>query len=56
MKIKDYVVVDSHYLDCFHEEIKSKLENGWQPLGGIAVTVDKDQDYFYFQAMVKYED
>jgi len=41
---------------CFVEEINRLIGEGWQPLGGIAVTYNgDDQMWDTWQAMVKYE-
>jgi len=35
--------------------VVNMMKEGWQPLGGVSVTVESPSGYYYHQAMVKYE-
>lgn len=49
-KIKDYRVVASDKRETIVRLIKSYMEEGWIPQGGIAAT-----KYYFYQAMIKLE-
>jgi hypothetical protein len=50
-KIVAYKVVYSSYVDALEDLVQSRIQTGWQPLGGIS-RYGKD----LMQAMVKYEE
>ncbi len=58
--ITDYQVVESGDEDELSKEVKAAIEDGWQPFGGLSVTVWFDIEwtdepvYWYAQPMVKY--
>lgn len=58
MKRIDYRVMVSDVLHSLIEEVNSFIENGWEPIGGVAVSLDVDHRYnkamVYMQAMVKH--
>ena len=61
MTKKEYVVVEGGGLDViedFEAEVSAFREEGWEPVGGVAVNVipmpEEDEDtYLYYQAMVR---
>lgn len=62
MKIIDYSTVSGNEKD-FPQSVKDCINEGWVPFGGVCVVGFKGEaadlysqdEYFYFQAMVKYE-
>ena len=61
IKIKNYEVVRASDINELKNEVKSCLEKGLQPIGGIAVECAFDTDgkarkHFYLQAMVAHSD
>lgn len=57
-KIIDYELAVAGALDEIEESVKRKLLLGWQPIGGICVSLDgteESAEEWYYQAMVKYE-
>ena len=53
MKIIDYKVITCSKLSTLQEAVKTAMDIGWQPIGGM-VTMGHYTDYF--QTMVKYAD
>jgi hypothetical protein len=52
-KIEDYIVLESQRSsNNLREEVLRKIKEGYVPLGGVAVSVSKE--FNYYQAMVKY--
>jgi hypothetical protein len=58
MKIQRYEVVYANSEQAFVERINKMIEDGWQPLGGMAANFQHNgqfQQAVYHQAMVQYE-
>ena len=52
-KIEDYIVLESQRSSSgLREMVLMKIKEGYAPLGGVAVSVSKE--FNYYQAMVKY--
>ena len=57
MRIVDYIVVSYDNRDGLVGNVKDKIAEGWQPLGGVSAIPETEAgNYFLFQAMVKYAD
>jgi hypothetical protein len=52
-KVVDYMVTEGNKV-TIERRVNRLIKQGWQPIGGIAESQDKDKVLFY-QAMVKYE-
>ena len=57
--VKEYIVVSAHSwydrsatIPDFRERVNEKMQQGYEPIGGIAVYGDGD-DFHLYQAMVK---
>jgi len=58
MKIQQYEVVYANSEQAFVERINKMIEDGWQPLGGMAANFQSNgqfQQAVYHQAMVTYD-
>ena len=63
-KVIDYCILwrssgrrQPNYDPSLEDQVKQKIEEGWQPLGGVAVnSTETPEDYSFseYQAMVKY--
>lgn len=56
--IQSYCVVQEVKLDCFEAEVNRLIREGWEPIGGVAVTTENkySTDHgTYSQALVKKE-
>ncbi|MBG6112213.1 hypothetical protein IWX84_003116 [Flavobacterium sp. CG_9.10] len=52
-KIEDYIILESQRNSgALREMVLMKIKEGYVPLGGVAVSVSKE--FNYYQAMVKY--
>lgn len=47
-----YVIVRSTYLHVFEKYVMEKMEEGYQPIGGVSVSQDSTRSVVYHQAMV----
>lgn len=55
-KIVDYEILKDEYCDSLVTSVQQKIREGWQPLGGVAFSIDSlDNPKYHFQAIVKYE-
>jgi hypothetical protein len=52
----DYVVVTEVNTENLVSEVNRLIDRGYQPVGGIAATVDTDLNEVFFQAMAKVAD
>lgn len=50
-KIVGYMIIRDNLIDNIDKQAKKLIEEGWQPLGGVAAS-----RYGQYQAMVKYEE
>ena len=58
MKIVDYTVAYKDSVGNLEKLVTNMMEEDWQPLGGVAVSLSESDKYRYViwaQAMVKYE-
>ena len=55
-KIVEYVVVVKSTPERLDDLVNMKLMNGWQPLGGVSTLVKPNNDIYFIQALVKYEE
>lgn len=60
MKVTDYCVVDADTIEQLTRIVQLRLQEGWQPQGGIAflrfivIVMGREQSrYMYLQALVK---
>jgi len=51
--IEDYNVLESRGEAHLIDQVKAWMENGWQPIGGVVVTMCDGKGY-YTQAIVRY--
>jgi hypothetical protein len=57
-KIIEYKIVRSNDVEDIDFLVENALADGWQPLGGVSVSLSESDEYRYIeyaQAMVKYE-
>ena len=52
---KEYYLVNQDCIDVLLLQVRSLMDDGWTPLGGIAVRTDEKAEYraVYYQAMVR---
>ena len=55
-KIVEYVVVVKSTPERLDDTVNMQLMNGWQPLGGVSTLVKPNNDIYFIQALVKYEE
>ena len=55
-KIVEYVVVVKSTPERLDDLVNMQLLNDWQPLGGVSTLVKPNNDIYYIQALVKYEE
>jgi len=48
----EYIVVKSKSKIDFEEQVELHLTEGYELQGGVSVTVDRNDAYAYFQAMI----
>jgi hypothetical protein len=53
-KIIEYLIASDISPNGLQKAVKDYLSKGWQPQGGIAIGIDKN-NRLYYQAMVRYE-
>ncbi len=52
----EYCVVSDDDLGVLVDEVNEKIENGWAPLGGIAIRTrlaESETSAYHYQAMIK---
>ena len=54
--IVEYMVARAYTIDSLVSEVDSFINQGWQPIGGIDTLMYSEDDVFFYQSMVKYED
>lgn len=54
--IVEYMVARAYTIDSLVSEVDSFINRGWQPIGGIDTLMYSEDDVFFYQSMVKYED
>ena len=54
--INDYRVVSDYNIEDFQRKVNKAILAGFQPLGGVAISINTDYDTQYIQAMVTYDD
>ena len=55
-KIVEYVVLVKSTPERLDDLVNMKLLNNWQPLGGVSTLVKPNNDIYFIQALVKYEE
>ena len=55
-KIVEYVVVVKSTPERLDNLVNIKLLDDWQPLGGVSTLVKPNNDIYFIQALVKYEE
>ena len=55
-KIVEYVVIVKSTPERLDDTVNMQLMNGWQPLGGVSTLVKPNNDIYFVQALVKYEE
>jgi len=53
MEHTDYTVLESAYVHCLVEDVKSYIARGWVLAGGIAITYSEAEGKRYYQALTK---
>jgi hypothetical protein len=48
-----YRVISGYHHDEFCERVNAAIEEGYEPLGGVAVSWDGDDDTYFTQALYK---
>ena len=48
----EYTIIDKISIDSLETEVHELIDNGWKPIGGVAVHSEDGLTHFY-QAMVK---
>ena len=54
MKVKEYNLVQENIVN-FELQVREAIVEGWQPLGGVAISQDEGGLVKYAQAIVKYD-
>ena len=55
-KIVEYVVLVKSTPERLDDLVNMKLLKDWQPLGGVSTLVKPNEDIYFIQALVKYEE
>ena len=55
-KIVEYVVLVKSMAERLDDLVNIQLLNDWQPLGGVSTLVKPNNDIYFIQALVKYEE
>ena len=50
--MKPYLICEKYYPDDLQDEVNRQIENGYEPIGGVSVSVASNQAARYCQAMV----
>lgn len=53
-KVSEYVVLMARSGEELDSFVAARLANGWQPQGGLAVMVNRDNNNKFCQALVRY--
>jgi len=56
MKVKEYYITHSSSSMALYQAVDKFIQDGWQPQGGMAVTIDLNGEETFYQALVKYEE
>lgn len=57
LEVVEYTVESSKTLEELIEKVQDRIDEGWQPLGGVSACKAENDDYVnevYAQALVKY--
>jgi len=52
----DYEILQDVHRENLRRRVLNLMNDGWEPLGGVAIVPDEELGYEYMQAMVKRED
>ena len=55
-KIIEYVVLVKSTAQRLDVSVNTQLMNGWQPLGGVSTLIKPNNEIYFIQALVKYEE
>ena len=55
-KIVEYVVIVKSTAERLEDSVNMQLLNDWQPLGGVSTLIKPNNDIYFIQALVKYEE
>lgn len=55
-KIIDYLIINSSNEEKMEKNVQEFIGDGWQPIGGVCVTIDEYGYEHFYQAIVKYEE
>ena len=55
-KIVEYVVIVKSTPERLEDLVNMKLLDDWQPLGRVSTLVKPNEDIYFVQALVKYEE
>ena len=55
-KAYKYLVIRSYFFHTFSDYVNQRIEEGWQPIGGVSVTLLDDNEKMYCQAMITEEE
>jgi hypothetical protein len=50
-----YCVVEANSASALEQEVQTRLDEGWEPLGGVAVATYAAGAWWYYQALVRSE-
>lgn len=50
---KRYKILEAEYDFRLEEKVNKEIDEGWEPLGGVCVTVKPNFDRIFCQAMIK---
>lgn len=51
--IVGYDVVETHNLEKLIDVINFRIKQGWEPIGGVAVSTSSNNHFKYHQAIIK---
>ena len=54
--INGYKIIEERGTDELEESVIKEIKEGWQPLGGVAISLSESDEYSYYvccQAMIK---
>jgi hypothetical protein len=55
MRVIGYTILTSNVTRDLARGVREHINDGWQPLGGVAIDTDANGEFLMAQALVKYE-
>lgn len=49
----EYVVIEAQSADELQQKVQAQIEQGWEPLGGLAVATYGAGAWWYYQSMIR---